>query len=97
MATCRSFFLGSILAGERNAYCGAACGRRTDKSEELGVHVWDGSGRLRLLCPDCAEKLAPHLTRLVPRPVVEVEPSELMTWEQFVAKNYPTQDVKILS
>jgi hypothetical protein len=90
MATHRSFFVGQTLAGEGNAFCGLACGEPTDRTAEYGVHVWNGAGRLMLCCPACAEKHALHLVRLVPTlPAVVAKPVELMTMDEFIAKNYP--------
>jgi hypothetical protein len=56
MSKYRSFFLGPIVSGTGNAFCGLGCGGETDRSTRFGVHVWDGSGQLRLACRDCAER-----------------------------------------
>lgn len=68
MATYRSFFLGPIIAGEGNAYCGVGCGSETDRTTALGIHVWDGAGRLRLCCRDCAEQYSDLARHVWPTP-----------------------------
>jgi hypothetical protein len=67
----RSFWLGPIIAGGGNAYCGLGCGSECDRTTELGIHVWAGTGRLMLCCRACAEQYS-ALARYVwhsPRPI----------------------------
>jgi hypothetical protein len=67
-----TFWLGQVASGERNAFCGVGCGGETDRTKRLGVHVADGTGRMKLACPECAIRYANDLARfanIAPRPL----------------------------
>ena len=57
-----TFWLGLIASGEGNAFCN--CGAETDRTALFGIHVADGTGRMRLACPTCARRYADQLSRL---------------------------------
>jgi hypothetical protein len=73
-----TFWLGQVASGERNAFCGVGCGSETDRDKTMGVHVSDGTGRMKLVCPNCASRYAADLARLADIPPRKLRIADVM-------------------